>query len=99
MIAVIMAVVAGWPLAGCATQTRWEHASRPPSQWTADQGTCKRWAAREAEKDLVRSDYGGSGISSASTYDKQMTGYQLSKRRAALEARCLRANGYRPAKN
>ncbi|GAB6051653.1 hypothetical protein JCM17960_04730 [Magnetospira thiophila] len=80
----------------CAPTVRWEHAERPPSQWSTDMSTCRRWAAQQVEKDVARSDYGGAGVTSAGTYASQMAAYDSSKRRTELLERCLRSNGYQP---
>lgn len=85
-------------LAGCtSTPPAWRNPAVPSDQWAAEVDACRRWATRESERDVVRADYGGTGITSAGDYRTLMTRYEIGKQRDALTARCLRAKGYVPA--
>lgn len=94
-------VLAG-SLGGCApkqSNANWRHPALPKDAWAADFGECRRYARREVEREAglpaagTAADNMGGGLS---TYNTQMSRYELARFQERAFAGCMRRLGYVP---
>lgn len=83
-------------VSGCqTTSTKWEHASVPKEQWSADGAQCRYEARRKAEERLAASNsLYASSSSQDLTVNQMMAQEKVSDRAKDYFARCMSALGY-----
>ena len=86
-------------VSGCGS-TRWENPAVERAQWIKDEQSCRRQAAREAERefrtDPVYAD--DPRYDEPKTLDSRMARFEVKKNVAALFEDCMRFRGYRLVK-
>lgn len=91
-----MVLVLVFALTACAQSDRWENPAAPKERWSADRATCKRLAAREAERDYAKQqrlsgmDYTGQ----TSTHQSRMAVYETRKEEIRVFEACMARKGY-----
>ncbi len=94
----IAAVASG--VTGCAQKrsaANWQHPTLPKAEWSADIGECRRHARREVEREagLPASGPVSDNLPGApTTYNRNMTSYQLSRFEARAFETCMERLGY-----
>ncbi|MGB0684115.1 MAG: hypothetical protein ACPGOV_15520 [Magnetovibrionaceae bacterium] len=91
--------VALFLLAACTqTPTDWQKSGLTTSETQSAVRSCRRWAMREAERDMALMEGRGAPdpLGRSSGYDRNMAVYQAGKNTRTLTAECLRRQGFRP---
>ncbi len=92
------AVVAAVLLAAsCAGGQRWENPGVPERMWRADEASCRRQAAAEAEREILR-DPGylrNPGVLRGRSLEARMARFGAAKSERNLFSRCMARRGYR----
>lgn len=90
-------------LTACQSTGHWRNPQLPPERWAKDEAACKRWAAREVDREYAadldaEADRGDTRYGRPNAQGTGLTLFESKRRRNTLTADCMRSRGYVPAK-